>query len=284
MSDAMTRVLAQSVQALTPAKAPKAPRKRAARPSPSVNPSRPKEMPVTEDRTLDLPALSAEELAGPLGRTLPRLDPTATPGEAVEALHQETLRQARVALRPSNRNPVASRAAAAAAQQVLLAQVPRLPQAPAAPAEAAAPVEPVVSAAGGYTKTRLGTLVLVGNVGASKQILAKRVAGRDLVEFSFAARTLGHTEPTWYRCTLWEGAEETLDLIRQGTYLQLKGQAVQSQSHRTGKVFLDVTVQRLAEGPVKGQQLSVAGAHGAVPQEPQTKGYFRRLWDALRGR
>lgn len=256
----------------------KAPRKRAARPSPSVNPSRPKEMPVTADRTLDLPALTAEELAGPLGRTLPRLDPTATPDEAVEALHQETLRQARVALRPSNRNPVASRAAAAAAQQVLLAQLPQ------APAEAAAPAEPVVSAAGGYTKTRLGTLVLVGNVGASKQILAKRVAGRDLVEFSFAARTLGHTEPTWYRCTLWEGAEETLDLIRQGTYLQLKGQAVQSQSHRTGKVFLDVTVQRLAEGPVKGQPLSVAGAHGAVPQEPQTKGYFRRLWDALRGR
>lgn len=235
MSDAMTRALAQ------PPVPVKAPRKRAARPSPSVNPTKSsKEQPVTADRTLDLPPLSAEELAGPLGRTVPAF------ADAREAALAEA---------------VASAQPASAPQQDVLSGVPG------------------ITASNGYTKTRLGTLVLVGNVGASKQILAKRVAGRDLVEFSFAARTLGHTEPTWYRCTLWEGAEETLDLIRQGTYLQLKGQAVQSQSHRTGRVFLDVTVQRLAEGPVKGQQLSVAGT---VPTAP--KGYFRRLWDALRGR
>jgi len=212
---------------------------------PAAQPTRPeraagpsasrKDVPMTtEDRTLPLPELadlSAEELAGALGR-------------------------------------VASQATASAPQQSVLAQAPVAPQ----------PVEPVVTAANGYTKTRLGTVVLVGNVGASRNIVYKRVAGRELVEFSFAARTLGHVEPTWYRCTVWDGAEETLELIRQGTYLQLKGQAVQSQSHRTGKLFLDVTVQRLAEGPAKGQQLTVA-ATAAAP-----KGYFARLWDALRGR
>ena len=137
---------------------------------------------------------------------------------------------------------------------------------------------PAVSAANGYTKTRLGTLVLVGNVGASRNILYKTVGGRALVEFSFAARTLGHTEPTWYRVTVWEAPETTLELIRQGTYLQLKGQAVQSQSHRTGKIFLDVTAQRIDEGPAKGEQLTVAAS-----QAPG-RGYFARLWDALRGR
>jgi hypothetical protein len=196
-------------------------------------PSR-KDAQMTEDRVLPLPELTAEELAGPLGRTL------------TEA--------------------VASALPASPAQQSVLGQV--------------ASAEPVVSAAGGYTKTRLGTIVLVGNVGAAKNIVAKRVAGRDLVEFSFAARTLGHTEPTWYRVTVWGGDEATLDLIRQGTYLQVKGQAVQSQSHRTGKVFLDVTASRIAEGPAKGQQLSVAGSLDRNPQ----RGYFARLWDALRGR
>jgi hypothetical protein len=139
--------------------------------------------------------------------------------------------------------------------------------------------EPVVSASGGYTKTRLGTVTLVGNVGVSKSIVAKRVGGKDLVEFSFAARSFGADQPTWYRCTLWEAPEAELDLVRQGTYLQLRGQAVQSQSHRTGKVFLDVTVQRLAEGPAKGQQFAVAGA-----RSPRSAGYFRRLLDALLGR
>jgi hypothetical protein len=163
---------------------------------------------------------------------------------------------------------VASATPASAPQQAVLAGV--------APSQ-----EPVVSASNGYTKTRLGTIVLVGNVGASKNIVAKRVAGRDLVEFSFAARTLGADAPTWYRVTVWDGDEATLDLIRQGTYLQIRGQAVQSQSHRTGRVFLDVTASRLAEGPAKGQQLTVAGG---APQAPSGKGYLARLWDALRGR
>lgn len=173
---------------------------------------------------------------------------------------EESARQlAEIAAGPLGR-VVASQAPAAPAQQDVLAGVP------------------AVSAANGYTKTRLGTLVLVGNVGASRNILYKTVGGRALVEFSFAARTLGHTEPTWYRVTVWEAPETTLELIRQGTYLQLKGQAVQSQSHRTGKIFLDVTAQRIDEGPAKGEQLTVAAS-----QAPG-RGYFARLWDALRGR
>jgi hypothetical protein len=252
MSTAMSRALAESV-------APKrAPRKRAAGPSRPVV-SR-KEFAVTEDRVLDLPSdeesaaqIAAEIAVSAAGRQ-------SVPDAVLEALRQETLRQVQANTRPAARR---SARPASAPQQAVVAQVPT-PQ-------------PVVEAVGGYTKTHLGTVVLVGNVGASKNILAKRVAGKDLVEFSFAARTFGVAEPTWYRVTLWEGDEATLDLVRQGTYLQVKGQAVQSQSHKTGKVFLDVTAQRIAEGPVKGQQLSVAGS-------VQTKGYFARLWDALRGR
>lgn len=257
MSTAMTRALAESV-------APeRAPRKRAAGPSrPEV--SR-KEIPVTEDRVLDLP--SDEESAAQIAAELAvsAAGRQSVPDAVLEALRQETLRQVQVNTRPAARRRSA--------------QTPVVPIASARPASA--PQQAVIGsieAVGGYTKTHLGTVVLVGNVGASKNILAKRVAGKDLVEFSFAARTFGVAEPTWYRVTLWEGDEATLDLVRQGTYLQVKGQAVQSQSHRTGKVFLDLTAQRLAEGPVKGQQLSVAGS-----VQP-SKGYFARLWDALRGR
>jgi hypothetical protein len=252
MSTAMSRALAESV-------APKrAPRKRAAGPSRPVV-SR-KEFAVTEDRVLDLP--SDEESAAQIAAELAvsAAGRQSVPDAVLEALRQETLRQVQVNTRPAARR---SARPAPVAQQAVIAQVPQAPQ---------------IEAVGGYTKTHLGTVVLVGNVGASKNILAKRVAGKDLVEFSFAARTFGVAEPTWYRVTLWEGDEATLDLVRQGTYLQVKGQAVQSQSHKTGKVFLDVTAQRLAEGPVKGQQLSVAGS-----VQP-SKGYFARLWDALRGR
>jgi Single-strand binding protein family len=218
MSDAMTRALSASI-------APRA-AGRAAGPSARARRVARKELPVTEDRTLNLPAIA-----------------TDVPHVSAEA----------VAAHESARSAVA----ASAPQQAVL--------------------ESAISAENGYTKTRLGTIVLVGNVGASKNILYKRVAGKDLVEFSFAARTFGADQPTWYRVTVWDGAEATLELIRQGTYLQVKGQAVQSQSHRTGKVFLDVTASRVAEGPAKGEALSVAGA------QPQ-RGYFRRLLSALLGR
>lgn len=212
---------------------------RAARPSPRVKPTKTKEMQhMSPDRTLEIADVPADVLA------------------SYEAESAST---------------AASRATASAPQQAVLGQIPT----PVAPAE-----QPVVSASGGYTKTRLGTMVLVGNVGHSRNIVSKRIGERDLVEFSLAARAFGapKDEPTWYRVTVWDGDEATLDLIRQGTYLQVKGQAVQSQSHRTGKVFLDLTAQRIAEGPTKGQSLSVAGS------VPQQRGYFRRLLDALFGR
>src|SRR5262245_26938917 len=63
---------------------------------------------------------------------------------------------------------VASARAASAAQQTLLTAASGVPQ---------APVEPVVSAAAGYTKTRLGTIVLGGHVGASQNVIAKTGAG-----------------------------------------------------------------------------------------------------------
>lgn len=216
----------------TPQRAlPVVPGERAARPAPRVVALKKslKELPVnqtaaTPDRVLDVPDLTADQLA------------------AHEA--------------------VASGRAAHPAQQAVLGGVPQ---------------QPVVSAANGYTKTRLGLITLVGNVGSSRQIVSKRVAERDLVEFSFAARAFGQDAPTWYRVTAWQQPDAVLDLVRQGTYLQLKGQAVQSQSHRTGKIFLDVTASRIEPGPQKGEQLQVAASRSQ-------KGYFGRLWDALRGR
>ena len=218
---------------------------RAARPSPRVKPTKAvsKEKNMSPDRTLEIADVPADVLA-------------AYEAEAASRANASAFASARVA---------------SAAQQDVLGQIPT----PVAPVE-----QPVVSASGGYTKTRLGTMVLVGNVGHSRNIVAKRIGERDLVEFSLAARAFGapKDEPTWYRVTVWDGDEATLDLIRQGTYLQVKGQGVQSQSHKTGKIFLDVNASRIAAGPEKGQQLSVAGS--VVPQ----RGYFRRLFDALFGR
>lgn len=252
MRNAMQRATAVSIA--PGAAAPSAPAaERAAGPSP-VGRKRPpktasKETSMsnqTDDRTLPLADLTAEDIAGALGRLA-----------ELEARF--------------------SAQAAQPAQQAVLAQVPA-PVAAPAPAPVAAAQEPVVSASGGYTKTKLGTVTLVGNVGHSKQIVYKTVGGKSLVEFSLAARTFGSEEPTWYRATMWEAAEDALELVRQGTFVQVKGQGVQSQSHKTGRVFLDVTVQRIAAGPEKGQQLSVAAS-----RSPQ-RSYFARLWDALRGR
>jgi hypothetical protein len=221
-------------------------------------------------KDLSIAPSTAERAAGPSARSKSRKEspvkqrPALTaPSAEDQVLDLPDVAPDRAAL-AALLAPVASAAPAPVAQQAVLGSVP-VP--PAAPTEIA----------GGYTRTRLGRVDLVGNVGHSRNIVYKQVGGRSLVEFSVAVRAGRAADAvTWYKATLWDGTEAQLDLVRQGTYVEVVGDAVQSVSHRTGKTFLDVTVRQLAEGPAKGERLA------SSPAAP--KGYFRRLLDALLGR